>query len=262
MYDQTGAPPGQAPPGGGGFPGGGHGFPGGPGGDGSYTFQFGGGGDNMFGSRPGGGGGGFSDPFKIFESFFGGMGGGGGGGGGGMPGMGGGGFQFGGPGGGGGMPRHGGQQVPPPKLYTSPLVTHLTKANFKATVGKEARGAAVWIVQVRPCPKQGGLRWRVDNLRCLSGRQHAGCSLFCVQFYNPADQACQAVASVFESVAELLEGVVSFGVVDCGREASICRGYVPDPDGVALCVALMPFRPLTRRVVSHCAAPWLPIGLT
>lgn len=145
---------------GGGGPGGGgqphhqqqHGHPGG--GAQTWTFHSGGGGARA------GGGGPFSDPWKIFKSFFG-QGGGPGGEGGlhfggtdGSPfGAGGGGARmpFGGGagrGGGGGGPRHGGRRSGGGGSYSSSAeVTVLTPATFAKVADAAKRGSRVWLVK-------------------------------------------------------------------------------------------------------------------
>lgn len=133
-----------------------------------------------------------SDPFKIFESVFGGGGGGsgdsafnffGGGGGGGNP------FQ----GAGGGRQRQQQQQqrAPRPSLYKDvPFVKELGRTDFKRTVGKEFRGNTTWLLHL----------------------------------YSPDCPHCQAMVPDITRLAKALRGVVSVGVVNCAAEEKICSG--------------------------------------
>jgi thiol-disulfide isomerase/thioredoxin len=181
MYDQVGEegmqqqqqPGGGGPGGPGGFPGGG--FPGG--GGGGFQFHFGGG-------APGGGGGGgfggFSDPFRMFADMFGG--GGGGMGGGGHPGMR--------RGGGGGHPQQGGGGGDLYDGADASDVIKLTRANFKSTVGKDARGARVFILE----------------------------------FYSPGCGHCRQLAPTIAKLASGLKGAVGVATVNCAAERAICEG--------------------------------------
>lgn len=173
--------------GGGPHPGAG-GHPGGGGGGGFQSFQFGAGGP---GGGGGGGGGGFNfgDPFKIFEQFFGGGGMGGGGGGGGGRRAGGGGMGRGGSGG--GMGGGGGGAS---DLYSDAEgrdVLKLTAATFKRTVGKEARGNKV----------------------------------FLLEFYSPSCGHCVRLAPTIGKLATALKGAVGVATVNCASEPKICESY-------------------------------------
>lgn len=163
--------------GGAGF-GGAQGFPGG-----GASFSFGGGG--------GGFGGGFTDPNEIFSRFFGGMGGSG------MRGMGGGraggGRQRGGGGPFGGMggQQHHQQQQQPDMYDDKSDVVKLTKANFKSTVSREARGNKVILLE----------------------------------FYSPGCGHCQQLAPTLSKLASSLKGAATVAAVDCTAEQAICSGY-------------------------------------
>ena len=180
MYDQVGEDDGRGAQSFGGTHGGAQGF-GGPsggsaaGGGGSYSFSFGGGDGNPFGGggNPFGGGGspfgGGGNPFGGFGGF--------------------GGFGFGGSGGGRDQ-----QRSPPPDPFADTHVAggilRLTRHTFKQTVGREARGQRVALLQ----------------------------------FYQPAGFSNDAVATL-SRLSTALRGAALVTALNCGIEAVVCDAY-------------------------------------
>jgi hypothetical protein len=83
-------------------------------------------------------------------------------------------------------------EQPAASLYKGvPHVVELTKSTFKSTVGKDARGDAIWLLKL----------------------------------YSPACVHCQQLVPVISKLADALQGIVHVGVVNCDTEASICSGY-------------------------------------
>ncbi len=166
-------------------------------GGGGATFTFGQG-----GFQAGDGGGAFefdmNDAFNMFKSFFGGGGG---------DDMGDAEIHFEGPGGMGGMPGMGGrragrasrargggghraqQQAPPSLFQAGDAVETLTARNFKAHVGRQARGTTRWLLA-----------------------------------FHDHDQRSQALAGTLKKLGKGLKGIVKIGAVDCSKYKPVCSG--------------------------------------
>lgn len=152
------------------------------------TFQTGPGGTRTFHFSSGGG----SNPFDMFTKMFsGGFGGGPGGGFGGF----GGGFgdfdQF------GGFRQQGRHGAGPQRQHDlfpdSPdsEVIKITRANFRETVAKKARGNHIWLLA----------------------------------FYSPSCPHCSSVAPTITKLASTLKGAVSVGVLNCQAEGQLCETF-------------------------------------
>lgn len=96
------------------------------------------------------------------------------------------------PGGGGRPGGGGGGGAPPASLYPNDRnILELTTKTFKRTVGREARGVHVWVLE----------------------------------FYRPSCGHCQQFAPELAKFAAGMAGAVSVGVVNCDAQQALCAAY-------------------------------------